>query len=159
MKKESIRAYSYRISQASRTELVVVMYDMAIEYLEDARAALTAEDDGSYCRNVKLAKRVVDTLTSALDMQYDIAAELFEIYQTMARILIRAATKKEASSIQAVIRMLSKLRKAFNELSQEDTSGAVMKNTQQVYAGLTYSNLGSSNEFSDDPVKNRGFIV
>lgn len=159
MKKESIRTYSYRISQASRTELIVVMYDMTIEYLEDACSALAQEDTDSYCRNVKLAKRVIDTLTSGLDMQYDVATALYEVYQMMSRILIQAGTAREASPVQAVIRMLSSLRKSFYELSKEDTSGAVMKNTQQVYAGLTYSNLGSSNEFSEDPVKNRGFIV
>lgn len=159
MKKESIKTYSYRISQASRTELVVIMYDVAAEYLQDALDAYEGKDIAGFRQNIKLAKRVIDALTSGLDMQYGISGELFAVYQHMSRFLLRAGAVEDAGLIRAVIKMLACLRASFFEISKQDLSGAVMKNTQQVYAGLTYSNAGSSNEFSNDPVQNRGFIV
>ena len=73
MKKESIKAYSYRVSQASKTELIVIMYDMAIEYLNDCfiyeedKKRICEDDD--FTVNIKMAKRVIDSLISALDMQ------------------------------------------------------------------------------------------
>lgn len=152
MKSESIKAYSYRVSQANKTELIVIMYDMAIEYLEDS---LKEE----YTKNIKLGKRVIDELSRALDMQYEISGELFKLYMTMSKYLIKAMSVRDDSLVETVIRMLRKLRESFYKLSKEDESESVMQNTQQVYAGLTYSNQGNSNEFSNDPVSNRGFRV
>ena len=164
MKNESIKAYSYRISQATPVQLVVIMYDMAIEYINDA-LAVSAENAGTeadytaYRQNIKYAKRVIDQLSNGLDMQYEISAELLKIYITMSRYLIKAAADKEDKLLQSVIKMLERLRQSFYEISKNDTSEPVMKNTQQVYAGLTYSSLGNSNEYSEDPIKNRGYTV
>lgn len=166
MKSESIKAYSYRISQASPVELVIIMYDMAIEYLNDAIAE-SAEDERKddakkqeqFRRNLKYAKRVVDQLAADLDMQYEVSEELLNLYRIMDRYLIKASVEKNVGLVETVISMLSKLRKSFYEISKNDTSEPVMKNTQQVYAGLTYSNAGSSNEYSKDSVNNRGFMV
>ena len=36
MKKDEIQTFSYRISQANKTQLIVIMYDMAIQYVSDA---------------------------------------------------------------------------------------------------------------------------
>lgn len=163
MKKESIKAYSYRVSQASKTELIVIMYDMAIEYLNDCfiyeedKKRICEDDD--FTVNIKMAKRVIDSLINALDMQYEISSQLFKSYSVMSSYLIKASSSKDGALIESVIKMLEMLRKSFYEISSQDKSGPVMKNTQQVYAGLTYSNAGSSNEFSNDPVSNRGFIV
>ena len=163
MKKESIKAYSYRVSQASKTELIVIMYDMAMEYLNDC--FIYEEDKKHICEdddftvNIKMAKRVIDSLISALDMQYEVSSQLFKSYSVMSSYLIKASSSKDGAFIESVIKMLEMLRKSFYEISSQDKSGPVMKNTQQIYAGLTYSNAGSSNEFSNDPVNNRGFIV
>lgn len=168
MKSESIKAYSYRISQASPVELVIIMYDMAIEYLNDAIAALEENESESktavprqelFRRNLKYAKRVIDQLEADLDMQYEVSEELLKLYRIMDRYLIKASVEKNIRLVETVISMLSKLRKSFYEISMKDTSEPVMKNTQQVYAGLTYSNAGSSNEYSQDTVNNRGFMV
>lgn len=166
MKNESIKAYSYRISQASPVELVIIMYDMAIEYLNDAIAALKknesdAEIQGQdqFRRNLKYAKRVIDQLAADLDMQYEVSEELLKLYRIMDRYLVKASAEKNIQLVETVISMLSKLRKSFYEISIKDTSEPVMKNTQQVYAGLTYSNAGNSNEYSQDSLNNRGFMV
>ena len=37
MKKDDIQTFSYRISQANRTDLVVITLDMAIQYIKDAK--------------------------------------------------------------------------------------------------------------------------
>ena len=36
MTKETIETFQYRITQATASQLVVILYDMAIEYLNDA---------------------------------------------------------------------------------------------------------------------------
>ncbi len=158
MKRESIKTYSYRISQASRTQLVVIMYDMAQEYIHDALELLPSDKDG-FCRNIRQVKRIVDELSSSLDMQYDISKELFVLYMQAGKILVSCLANKSDEGLSKVLHMFECLRKSFYEISKQDNSAPVLKNTQQVYAGLTYSSAGSSNEISTDPLSNRGYMV
>lgn len=159
MNKEAIKTFSYRISQASKTELVVIMYDMAQEYLKDAIQALNDDDKIGFCNNIRLVKRVIDELSSGLDMQYEIANELFVLYMQADKILIRCLARMDNEELDKVENMLNKLRESFYKLSKDDDSGPVLKNVQQVYAGLTYSSAGGSNEIYNDPVNNRGYSV
>lgn len=159
MNKEAIKTFSYRISQASKTELVVIMYDMAQEYLKDAIQALNDDDRIGFCNNIRQVKRVIDELSSGLDMQYEIAHELFVLYMQANKILIRCLARMDNEGLDKVVNMLNKLRESFYKLSKDDDSGPVLKNTQQVYAGLTYSSAGGSNEIYNDPVNNRGYSV
>ena len=159
MNKEAIKTFSYRISQASKTELVVIMYDMAQEYLKDAIQALNDDDKIGFCNNIRQVKRVIDELSSGLDMQYEIANELFVLYMQADKILIRCLARMDNEGLDKVGNMLNKLRESFYKLSKDDDSGPVLKNVQQVYAGLTYSSAGRSNEIYSDPVNNRGYSV
>jgi flagellar secretion chaperone FliS len=159
MNKEAIKTFSYRISQASKTELVVIMYDMAQEYLKDAIQALNDDDKIGFCNNIRQVKRVIDELSSGLDMQYEIANEIFVLYMQADKILIRCLARMDNEGLDKVENMLNKLRESFYKLSKDDDSGPVLKNVQQVYAGLTYSSAGGSNEIYNDPVNNRGYSV
>lgn len=158
MNKEAIKTFSYRISQASKTELVVIMYDMAQEYLKDAIQALNDDDRIGFCNNIRQVKRVIDELSSGLDMQYEIANELFVLYMQADKILIRCLARMDNEGLDKVVNMLNKLRESFYKLSKDDDSGPVLKNAQQVYAGLTYSSAGGSNEIYNDPVNNLSLI-
>ena len=44
MTKETIKTFQYRITQATASQLVVILYDMAIEYLNDACESGSTED-------------------------------------------------------------------------------------------------------------------
>ena len=159
MTKESIKTYSYRISQASRTEIIVIMYDMICEYVSDARECMDKNEKTEFCSDIKQAKRVLDELITALDMQYDISRELYNLYMYCGKILTAALASYKTDELDLVINTITRLRKSFYELSKDDTSGPMLKNSQQVYAGLTYSGVGAANETSEDPVANRGFRV
>ena len=164
MNKEAIKTFSYRISQANRTELVVITMDMGIQYIEDA---INNDDVADYKENLRMAKRVVDELIAALDMNYDISRELFNVYMVIERYLIKAgsgATEEDYHSderellLNTSISMLGKLRESFHQLAKQDESEALMQNTQQVYAGLTYSSMGGESETYNTGA-NRGFRV
>ena len=162
MKKDDIQTFSYRISQANRTELVVITLDMAIQYIKDAKED---QDINSYRQNLRNAKRVIDTLVSSLDMSYDISSQLFDVYMVVERYIISAGSRRpepEGSTagymrlLESCERMLTMLRKSFYEVSKMDDSTPLMQNTQQVYAGLTYSNGGGASEMLDAGA-NRGY--
>lgn len=176
MKKDDIQTFSYRISQANRTDLVVITLDMAIQYIKDAKED---QDINSYRQNLRNAKRVIDTLISSLDMSYDISSQLFDVYMVVERYIISASSRRpepEGSTLkpegitakpedsmagymkllESCERMLTMLRKSFYEVSKMDDSTPLMQNTQQVYAGLTYSNGGGASEMLDAGA-NRGY--
>ena len=106
MKSDSIKTYSYRVSQASKSDLIVILYDIAME-----------------------------------------------------SVLVKADAGHDVTVLDTVLSMLSKLRKSFYEVSRQDTTGPVMRNAEQVYAGLTYSNMGTSTEIAENTSGNRGYIV
>ena len=65
-----------------------------------------------------------------------------------------AGKDKGLDSAESVI---GKLSSAFHEIASQDDSEAVMENTQQIVAGLTYGK-GTLNE-ADMSAGNRGFLA
>ena len=104
-----------------------------------------------------MAGKVVDQLLVGLDMQYEISGNLFMIYNHIKRTLISASVSMDKNELERVSGLLKRLRGSFYEVSKQDTSEPLMRNTQTVYAGLTYSKGGMGNEMSSDNMTNRGF--
>ena len=150
MTKETIKTFQYRITQATASQLVVILYDMAIEYLNDACESDSAEQAHN---NIYMAQKVIDQLICGLDVQYEISAN------HMKRSLISASVSLDNNEINRITGLLNKLRTSFYEVSKQDDSKPLMKNTQAVYSGLTYSRGGISNETQTDNIENRGFRV
>ena len=130
---------------------------MAIKYIDDGVAALKSENVSEYRKYLKRAKSVINELVSILDMKYEISFELRNIYVFMIKTLVRADIRKETDELVRIREMLLELRKAFIEVGKSDNSGAMMQNTQQVYAGLTYSRTSLNESMYSDV--NRGYKV
>lgn len=157
MTKDLIKTFQYRITQATASQLVVILYDMAEQYLEDA---CESDDEVQMRDNIYMTGRVIDQLITGLDMQYEISANLFMIYNHMKRSLISASVSLDKEELKRISGLLKKLRASFYEVSRQDTSQPLMKNTQTVYSGLTYSRGGIGNETqTDGNMANRGFRV
>lgn len=160
MKEEDISAFSYRISQATGTELVVILYEMAQQYIDDAQDMYSQGSREEFRRYVKLAKRVTDELKVSLEMKYPISAQLFNIYSYASSTLQTAMNRYDNANLDVVKRIYGRLAQAFSDIADQDEGGPLMENTQKVYAGLTYSN-GKLNEIAYDVsgAQSRGFTV
>ena len=66
--------------------------------------------------------------------------------------------KFKLEPIENIKTIVLKLEEAYKEAAKTDNSPAIMGNTQQVYAGLTYGR-GTLNESMGNPLENRGFRV
>lgn len=157
MTREEKNGFSYRIMQASPTELIVILYEMAETYLRQSVDKLNEGEIAGFRMNLKYAGRVINELNRSLDLRYDISLNFMQIYIYMNRAMIRASVSKKPDELLRCMDMLNKLKKSFEQIRSEDKRGPVMENTQQVYAGLTYSK-GTLNE-SFGPESNRGFRV
>lgn len=160
MTKENIKAFSQRVTTSNRTELIVVLFDMELQNIDDAEVFLKAGDVDSFHESLKQAKRVNDLLNTSLDMNYAISAELASTYRFVGNTLNEASLKKEDANLKVVRNVLLKLREAFAKVAMQDDSKPLMGNTEKVYAGLTYSN-GKLDEIAYDlnGGAKRGFTV
>ena len=158
MKKEKKQEFILRITQSNKTQLVVVLYDMTLAYLEDSIEEFQQGDYETYRWNIERAKDCIDELLNSLHMEYEIAGVLKGLYFFYKRELTTAGVKKEKEKILPVIEMIKELKESFEQVALKDTSAPVMENTQTVYAGLTYGK-GSLNVNLADQGTNRGFCV
>ena len=158
MTNEKKQEYTLKITNASASGIIVILYDLAIEYLEEAKACFDKGDHDLARTQCTNAGRVLGDLISSLDFSYEISFPLFRIYEYISREISMAVIKNDAEVLEALIKMLSSLKGSFEELAQKDGSGPVMNNTQTVYAGLTYGK-GSLNESTSYTSDNRGFTV
>ena len=69
MTKSEINEYAMRISQASRSEIIVIMYEVAIKYIDDGVLALQDGNVQEFRHDIKKAKAFVNELASALDLK------------------------------------------------------------------------------------------
>lgn len=156
MDREAIKTYSYRISQATRSELVVIVYDIIRDYLKDA---VSTSDNAVFKEKLHMAMRGIDQLITGLDMQYELSGNLYVLYNYMKRTLIGAQVSYDKNVVNSIYDMLGQLRQSFYEVSRQDNSAPLMNNTEKVYSGLTYSKYGAGNETASDTLINRGYMV
>lgn len=155
MTNEKKQEFTMRMTQSNRTELIVAIYDLFLEYMKDAKESFSAGDMEEFRRAVSNAQPVISELSSCLDFKYDISFQLQEIYRYCSRCLASALGKEDPKELEGAVISITNIRKAYYEISLNDKSPALMQNSQKVYAGLTYGK-GSLNETTaDNP--SRGF--
>lgn len=154
---EQIQKYTRKISDANATQIIVIVYEILETYIDDAIGAYNEKDFGAFSNNLKKACKCVSDLEEALDMQYEISANLLDIYLFVNKELSIASVTRDVETVSRIKTFITKLKKSFEELAKQDTSAPVMGNTQEVYAGLTYGK-GTLTE-STSMESNRGFTV
>ncbi len=162
MDKERCNEYATRVTQANRSELVVVILEALSESIGDARKALSEQPVSS--ENIKEAYREIDRsrgflteLMGSLDFHYAISYYLRRLYVYSYHELCMAKAEKSPEPLDHALKIADKLIPAFKEVAAQDDSEAVMQNTEAIYAGLTYGK-GHLNENVDiNSNGNRGF--
>ena len=157
MDKEMLRTYTARITQANKSELVTIVFDIIIYNLETAEKAYVEKDDDLFESALKQAQKFINELISTLDFEQVISFDLMQLYLYVNKRVVSALIKKDPETIPSAIKVMKELLVGFEGVAKEDQSSPVMENTQQLYAGLTYGK-GTLNEIYMNPNEhNRGF--
>lgn len=156
MTKELKQEYTRKITQANKTELVVILYEMLLIYLDETESAHKNEDRDGFRDGIRKARGCLKELMASLHFEYELAMNLLQLYLYANRELAKADIRNSVEELQHVRATMEKLHDAYEKLSKQDTSGPVMANTQTVYAGLTYGK-NSLTESLADQGSNRGF--
>lgn len=156
MTKECKQQFTLRITQANKTELIVILYEMLLTYTQDARHSLQEGDTGSFRENIRRADNCLTELTESLDLSYEIGRRLLSLYMFCKKELIKADARKKEEFLLHVEAVITKLCDAYKEVAAQDDSTPVMENSQTVYAGLTYGRDCLAENMADQGA-NRGF--
>ena len=152
------KEFTLRISQANKTEMIVILYEMLLCYNEDAKKALEENHLEEFRSFNKKGRACIEELISSLHMEYEIASKLLSLYLYCNKELSKADIYKNTEPIEHVEMVIRKLHKAYVELAKKDESGPVMQNSQTIYTGLTYGKNSLSENLSDQG-ENRGFLA
>ncbi|MBQ2089582.1 MAG: flagellar protein FliS, partial [Lachnospiraceae bacterium] len=80
MKKDDIDAFSRRIACANASEIIVILYEMFFTYESDGLEAMRRHDWDAYIDNMRQCSLVLEHLKNALDFKYNIANNLYALY-------------------------------------------------------------------------------
>lgn len=158
MTREDKQQFTLRISQANSTELTVILYEMLLCYLEDAKEALVQNDELLLRGAAQKARGCLNELLNSLHMEYAPAPELGRLYFFCIRRLALGEYQKDAGMLGEIERIIRPLHDAYQSIAHKNTTGPVMNNSQTVYAGLTYGREALTENMADQG-SNRGMLV
>ncbi len=155
MTEEAKKDFTRRITQANQSGLTVILYEMYLVCLDDAEKA--GEDLQAFRDALSRARGCINEMMNSLDFRYDPAASLLQLYMYVIGEMAKADSRGSKEPLQICKKIITELLSAYREVSRQDTSPAMMENTQTVYAGLTYGKGELTESLSHQG--NRGFLV
>ncbi len=158
MTKETKQDFTLRITQANSTELIVILYDMILCYIQEGEEAYEANDRAAFREAIRKIRGCINELLYSLNMEYEIASNLLQLYLFCIRRLALAELRNKVELLGEIERIISKLRIAYNEIADQNNETAIMQNSQTVYAGLTYGRKTLTENMPEEGA-NRGFLI
>ena len=158
MTTELKQEYTLRITQANKTQLITILYEMVLIYIDEADNALAADNKMEFKSAIRKIRGCMDELTASLNFDYELAHNLLQLYLYVNRELVKASSHYDKENLEHVRLVIGPLHKAYEQIEDQDMSGPVMGNTQTVYAGLTYGRNTLTENLADSAA-NRGFRV
>ncbi len=155
MTKEQINSYTMRISQANTSALAVILYEIVMDYLNEAmqtyeeKTELIANNkkdsevhveqlEEVFERDLVQAQNFLHELISMSRTDSKVAADVMALYLFIDKQLLMSIVKKQPMNLKECFSYLERLKSSFQEICKTDHDSPIMENTQQVYAGLTY---------------------
>lgn len=142
MTDEQMDAYKMRITQAGVGELAVVMLEMEMQWIDEALKAHEEKDLDTFVNYVGKAQSVQVELMTILNMENEVAVEVYSVYAFINKQLIESKIKRQPQDLDRCRNLLEKYHKSFQQIAATDTAGPIMEASEKVYAGLTYGTGG-----------------
>ena len=158
MTQERKKEYTLRITQANKTQMITILYEMVLDYLKEARDAISIGDKEQANIRLGYAQNCIDELIRSVNRNIDLGKNLHQIYIFSKKELMISGINYSIHRIWKVEQNFKTLHAAYKEMESEDTSAPTMGNTQSVFAGLTYGKY-SLNEDVTASSMNRGIMA
>ena len=108
---------------ASPMQLVVMLYDGALRYLNEARVAHAAGDLRIRAQALRRVTAIIAECQSTLDLERGgaVAAELDRLYSYISGRLLDVTVKRDATAIDEIQRLLTPLRQAWADAAAQES--------------------------------------
>ncbi len=156
MNKDKISAFTLKIASSNGCGLISILYDIYEEYESDALKCFKAGQVEQAVVALKKCNEVVCHLQKDLNFDYTVSGNLYALYDYVKRNVSKSIYKANSDGLMEAKKVMDELGDAFEQLAKEDSSSPIMKNTQQVVAGVTYGR-DSLNENIMGNQTSRGF--
>lgn len=130
MAKSSIDQYrKSSVSGASPLQLVIMLYDGALRFMEAGKHAMQKRDVFTQNENITKAERIISELLSTLDLEQggEVAKNLFSIYTYVYDKLVEANIEDKPELIDECATILSELRESWVELERLSRNSALVE--------------------------------
>ncbi|MDR0271717.1 MAG: flagellar protein FliS [Clostridiales bacterium] len=146
-------AYLMRISQASPAGLVVINFELIIDFLNEAVAQ--KENTENFRALIAKAKDGLEQLIQALDFEIPLSHDFYEIYKysykLLCDVIFSADTEAACSALKEVAELMETLLVGWRDvLDKTPVVEAAEAAAPKVYTGLTYGRDGQANEYIDE---------
>jgi flagellar protein FliS len=110
-----------QVVTSSGVQLIVLLYDGAIQSLEIARREIQAKNVREKARHLGRAIAIIGELNSVLDYEQggDIARSLRKLYNYILSELVEANARNNEKKLDAPLRCLSTLREAWRDVAAQ----------------------------------------
>lgn len=113
------------IQTAPPEQLVIMLYDGAVRFLEQAKAALLEGQDAS--DPIGRAQDIFVELVSSLNREAggEVASNLARLYDFWLHWLFQAQLRKDVTKVEEVLVMVREIREAWATIAQQKKTAAV----------------------------------
>jgi len=113
-----------RVSTINRGDMVVLVYDAAIKYLEEVKICMQKKDYNGKGMYMDRAFAAINELRTSLSFDYDrkIAESLSQLYFFMTKQMSNATLKNDIKSVDVVIDILKGLKEAWEQAAKNEKS-------------------------------------
>ncbi len=157
MTNEQIKEFTLKISQANHSGLMLILHDIEQIYVEDAKKSHLKGDIDEYLRYIELAKKTHNELMDCVNPSDSQGKKVLVILRFVYKQLVSSGIKREPVDLDRCMEIMKSIRFCFEKLHEIDNEGPVMKNTHQVFAGLTYGRGTLNESIQGTDYSKRGF--
>jgi flagellar secretion chaperone FliS len=129
-----------QIQTASQEQLLIMLYEGAIRFLNLAKAGHEEQNFEKFHNNIVKTQRIILEFMSTLDLDVggDMAQNLFKLYEYLHYQLLQANLKKDVSMVEEVLMHLRELKETWEEaigqLQKQQTLPADFTKDDHVYS-------------------------
>ncbi len=106
-----------QIQTASPEQIIIMLYDGAIQFLNKAKKELPANNIQEIHNNIIRAQKIIGELMNSLDVEIggQVAVNLYNLYEYLHHRLVQANIKKDEAMIDEVIVHMKDLKATWEE--------------------------------------------
>ena len=99
MEKERLQEYAARVTQANRSELVVIIYEATLASIEEGKNYLKQGEIEAARHEIERARSMITELMGSLDLQYEISHYLRQLYVFAYRELCQGIANRDPEQL------------------------------------------------------------